>query len=280
MMGRTWKLAVAAVAAALGGADLAAAQDLPEYTCRRTATAPVIDGGGDDAAWAAAEAVRLVDVRILAGREHPHATEVRLTWDAEALYVLFTASDPDVWSTLSERDDPLYNEEVVELFLDPDGDGLNYAEIEINPLNTVFDLLVTKALGGGGQGRPEWSPEGLRSAVRVNGTLNAPGDADEGWVTEIALPWAALRSDLIDVPGDRPLPPDPGDRWRANLYRYERPRTAAGVASGDIEYSAWSPVGRVDFHVPERFGVVAFVGGDTAVDPVTWAAVKRESALR
>lgn len=271
-MGRTTMLAVG-LALALGPGR-AAAQDLPEYTCRRAAVAPRIDGAGDDEAWASVDAVRLVDVRILAGQEHPHATEARLTWDAAALYVLIRADDPDVWSTLAGRDDPLYNEEVVELFIDPDGDGANYVEIEVNSLNTVFDLLVTKALRSGGQGRPEWSPEGLATAVGVTGTLNDPADTDEGWVAELALPWAALGTDLLDVPGDRDLPPAPGDSWRVNLYRYERPRTAAGVESGDIEYSAWSPVGRVDFHAPERFGVVVFAGSGTAVDAVGWAALK------
>jgi len=69
------------------------------------------------------------------------------------------------------------------------------------------------------------------------------------------------------------LPPNVGDRWRLNLYRYERLRTA-GVATGTIEYSAWSPVGRIDFHAPDRFGIVVFADERTAVNPMSWGRVK------
>lgn len=259
----------------LAGAWQVSAQDVPVYVCQKTTQAPVIDGVGDDAAWAAAPVIRLVDVSSLSPREFERGTQVRMLWDDEALYVLFTAHDPDVWSTMATRDGALYNEEVVELFIDPDGDGRNYVEIEVNSLNTVFDLLVTRALRDGGQGLPEWSPASLRTAVGVVGTRNQPGDVDEAWVTEIALPWVALRSDLLDVPGDRSLPPRVDDSWRLNLYRYERSRSDAGVATRTIEYSAWSPVGRVDFHVPERFGVVRFAGAPaTSVVSRSWAPVK------
>lgn len=253
-------------------ATVSLAQDVPIASCLQTRDAPVIDGRGDDPAWERAVRVDLVDVAHLDRTPHAHATSARLLWDHEALYVLFEASDPDVWSSLSNRDDPLYNEEVVELFIDPDGDGLNYVEIEINPVGTVFDLLVTKSLRQGGRGLPEWNPA-LNAAVSTQGTLNDPSDTDLSWTAEIALPWSTLRSDLLDVPGTMPLPPQIGDRWRLNLYRYERIRTN-GVATGVIEYSAWSPVGRIDFHAPDRFGVIVFADERTAVDPSSWARIK------
>ena len=69
------------------------------------------------------------------------------------------------------------------------------------------------------------------------------------------------------------LPPNVGDRWRLNLYRYERLRTG-GVAPGTTQSNAWSPVGRIDFHAPDRFGIVVFADERTAVDPTSWARVK------
>lgn len=252
------------------------AQDLPEYTCQRPSFPLVIDGKGDDAAWQQAALMSLVDVRYLSGnRYHPWATEVRLLWDDANLYALFVAQDPEVWSNLAQRDDPLWDEEVVELFCDPDADGLNYVEIEVNSRNTVVDLLVSKALRLGGKGFFEWNPA-LRTAVYVAGTLNDPTDVDQYWSTEIALPWQSLRSDILDAPGSRSLPPAPGDRWRFNFYRYERVHQN-GVET-EIQYSAWSPVGRVDFHVPERFGVVTFAPAATAVAPESWGAVKEETS--
>lgn len=269
-------LVCATTAAVLAGALPGGAQDLPEYTCARVKAPPVIDGRGDDAAWQAAEAVSLVDVKFLSGdRRHSRPTQVQMVWDDDQLYVLFTATDPDVWSTLAQRDDPLWDQEVVEIFMDPNGDRANYVEIEVNPLNTIVDLLVTLPFRDGGEGMFGWSPE-YTTATYVDGTVNDPGDTDASWSMELALPWALLREAPLDVLGERRAPPDPGDHWRINFYRYERLRDG-GRETGVIEYSAWSPVGRVDFHVPERFGIVTFAGAVTAVEGVTWGGVKGES---
>lgn len=185
----------------------AGAQDLPLYTCWKAAHPPAIDGKGDEVVWQEASPVELVDVSSLSGdRYHPRRTEVRMLWDAQHFYFYFSAADPDVWSTYNQRDMQLYEEEVVEIFIDPDGDGQNYAEVELNPLNAVLDLLLSKPWSQGGKGYDAWNPA-LRSAVQVSGTLGNAADVDQGWSAEIALPWADLVSPLADVPGGMRLPP-------------------------------------------------------------------------
>ncbi|MBM3277069.1 MAG: carbohydrate-binding family 9-like protein [Candidatus Handelsmanbacteria bacterium] len=252
----------------------AGAQDLPLYTCWKAAHPPAIDGKGDEVVWQEASPVELVDVSSLSGdRYHPRRTEVRMLWDAQHFYFYFSAADPDVWSTYNQRDMQLYEEEVVEIFIDPDGDGQNYAEVELNPLNAVLDLLLSKPWSQGGKGYDAWNPA-LRSAVQVSGTLGNAADVDQGWSAEIALPWADLVSPLADVPGGMRLPPQPGDEWRLNLYRFEQVRQSG--ARNEVQASAWSPVGRVDFHVPERFGRVVFGSRLTAVYAQSWAQVKAE----
>jgi hypothetical protein len=235
----------------------------------------VVDGKGDEAAWQEAAPLDLVDVRFLSGdRYHPRRTEARMLWDAQYFYFYFSAADPDVWSTYSQRDMQLYEEEVVEIFIDPDGDGQNYAEVELNPLNTVFDLLLSKPWSQGGRGYDAWNPA-LLSAVQVRGTLGNAADVDQGWSAEIALPWTELVSPLADVPGAMDLPPQPGDEWRLNLYRYEQVRQTG--ARNEAQASAWSPVGKVDFHVPERFGRVIFGSRLTAVEAQSWGQAKVET---
>ena len=44
-------------------------------------------------------------------------TAVRLAWDDEALHVRFDCADRDAWGTFSRRNDPIYQEEAVEVFL-------------------------------------------------------------------------------------------------------------------------------------------------------------------
>ena len=57
-------------------------------------------------------------------------------------------------------------------------------------------------------------------------------------------------SDPLRPVHDRsPFRPDHGDRWRANFYRIDRAHDAD-------EYSAWSPTGEIQFHMPNRFGYV------------------------
>ena len=232
-------------------------QNKPTTLCLRTDTPPTIDGRGDETVWQKAEALRLVDVSDLNYSEHALGTEVRLLWDGAALYMLFTANDPDVWSTLTDRDAPLFEEEVIEIFIEPDGNGRNYAEIAINPVNALFDMLVP---GDGSSGIAQWNPE-METAVSVTGTANDPSDTDQHWTIEIALPWQALNTRLLDVTRFQEAPPLIGDRWRFNFYRYERLREN-GLPTGEIQYSAWSPTGAINFHVPALFGTVIFASAE------------------
>ncbi len=253
------------------------AQEAPAYQCVRAAEAPEIDGNGGDLAWTHAPELHLVDVEDLAGGQHSRPTTAKILWDEDNLYFLFTMADADVWSTYSNRDDQLYEEEVVEIFIDPDGDGLNYAEIEINPLNTIFDLLLSRPWADGGRGFAQWDPE-FFSAIAIDGTLNDSSDADDGWRVEMALPWTALATELLDVMNGQSLPPQPGDRWRLNLYRFERIRADGAITAA--EASAWSPVGVTDFHRPDRFGWLVFAAAATVVEPQDWARVKAGAPAR
>ena len=102
-------------------------------------------------------------------------------------------------------------QEVVEVFLDPDGDGKNYPELEVTPHNVVVDLLIPAPRRGAATAA-QWNIEGLRTAV---------GKHAWGWTVEMAIPWNSLGA------GGVTRPPKSGDRWRVGLYRIERPGGAA-----------------------------------------------------
>jgi hypothetical protein len=118
----------------------------------------------------------------------------------------------------------MWSEEVVEAFIDPDGDGRDYLEVEVNPLNAIVDLHI-------GSVSPEWVSDkdwdiaGLQTAVGVHGTVNDSTDVDTGWSVEMAIPWNAFAPTITG--GERP---SVGDRWRLNLYRIER-GAGAGVGA-------------------------------------------------
>jgi hypothetical protein len=161
------------------------------------------------------------------------ATELRVTWSRTELRVLFYCADDDAWATLTERDAPLYKEEVVEVFLDPVGDLESYFEIEVNPLNAVLDVVLRRSRVGYLKNF-RWDCEGLRTCVSK--TL-------KGWCAELSVPFASLAANA----------PQPGARWRANFARIDR------AANAERELTAWSPTFRPSFHTPERFGVLHYV---------------------
>jgi len=170
----------------------------------------------------------------ISGTPPNQATEVRVAWNADELRVLFCAVDTHPWATLTERDGPLYTEEVFELFLDPVGDLESYFEFEVNPLNAVLDLVIRRNRSGLAKNF-RWQCEGLRTAVRRTAI---------GWNAEFSIPFRSMIAE----------PPKSGDSWRVNFYRIDRP------TGRDRELSAWSPTGLPNFHVPERFGTLVFVG--------------------
>jgi len=125
--------------------------------------------------------------------------------------------EPHVWATLTDRDSIIFEDNDFEVFIDPDGDTHNYYELEMNALNTVWDLLLIKPYRDGGPAVHSWDIQGLQTAVNVLGTLNDPTDRDKAWTLEIALPFAVLKECIPGKP-ERPLA---GDQWRVNFSRVE-----------------------------------------------------------
>jgi hypothetical protein len=237
--------AVVMLAAALP-ATAPTAPTPPVYRCVAT-TAPVtVDGKLDEAAWSAAEWTSDFG-DVVGGPDHPAPplrTRAKLLWDDRFLYVAAEMSETEIHAEMRERDMPLFREGAFELFLDPDDDGRDYLELEVNALSTVFDLIMDKPYRDGGKSDSAFDVEGLKSAVHVDGTLNDDSDRDRGWTMELAIPWAALQR--IGVSG----PPKAGARWRMEMGRAPgRPRA---------RFSTWSPHGRGDMHMPEKWGYVEF----------------------
>ncbi|MBM3188160.1 MAG: hypothetical protein FJZ90_05495 [Chloroflexi bacterium] len=213
----------------------------PEYTCYRAGQPIVIDGRLNDPPWAGAPQIELVLAD--SGARPRQRTTARLLWDDEYLYVAFHCEDDDIWGVATRRDQDIYNQEVVEVFVDDDCDEHGYVEIEVNPLNAVLDLFMLYR-DERKRGLFCWDSEGLRTAVVVDGDATRRGTADRSWTVEMAIPMA----DFFTAPH---VPPQPGDVWHVNLYRIDRAR-------GGDEYTAWSPPGRINYHTPQRFGRLVF----------------------
>jgi hypothetical protein len=188
-----------------------------------------------------ANAVPVQLVETVTGKKPKQGTEVRLAWDPDRLYACFACKDIQPLGTMTKHDDPLYEEDVCELFIDPYGYGSLYYELEVNPLNATFDAIIIndiKAPGRRGsrfQGFTGWDPKSFVSKTRTT---------EQGWETILAIDF----DDLFLGPR---VPPQSGDVWRANILRCD-------VLAGVPEYCAWSPTGLPDFHNSKCFGQWVF----------------------
>ena len=212
-----------------------------EYVVHRAAGAIQIDGVLAEPAWDKA-AVAGPLVRSLDGKAASAATEARLLWDDENLYVAFQSEDENVSGKFFKDDEPLYTSNVVEIFLNPSGDSSRYDEIEVAPTNALFDASFA---GGPRKGMNLAWASNAKHAVHVDGTLNDSRDVDRGWTVELAIPFGSLTG--MDKPR-----PQRGDKWKFNLYRLRQGPGQPG------EGQALSPPLRPDFHALDRFATLRF----------------------
>ncbi|MDH7601673.1 MAG: carbohydrate-binding family 9-like protein [Armatimonadota bacterium] len=216
---------------------------LPVYVCPFVEKGPVIDGSLADEAWKTAPRVELVDA--VTGGKCTKPTTARMCWDENRLYIAFESVDPDVWGTMTQRDDLIYREEVVEAFIDPECCLHHYFEFNVSPRNVVFDAYIVNPDGlNPGEGTNfGWNCEGVETGVTVDGTLDNRSDVDKGWTAEIAIPFKSLGRTT----------PKAGERWRVNLFRID-------LSPPPKEFQAWSAplFDPPRFHVPKRFGTVFF----------------------
>lgn len=241
------------------------------YAAVRAEKPITIDGKLDDPAWTTAAWTE--DFGDIQGEARPKPrfrTRAKMAWDDKYFYVAARLEEPHVWGTLTQHDSVIFQDNDFEIFIDPDGDNQQYLELEINALNTEWDLRLPKAYRDGGPALNEWEVPGLKTAVVVEGTLNDPTDLDTAWTVEWAIPWTALAEFAY-----RACPPRPGDVWRVNFSRVEWRHTIgadgkyAKLKGYPEENWVWSPQGRVDMHRPELWGHVRFVtSAEEAKKPV------------
>jgi len=248
--------------------DLEALSFAPRRYVSYRASSPIsVDGKLGEPAWAAAAwSEAFIDIEGDSRPQPRFRTRAKMLWDDEYFYVAAEMEEPDVWGTLTERDSVIFRDNDFELFIDPDGDTHEYYELEVNALGTPWDLMLIKPYRDGGPAIHGWDIAGLRVGVDVRGTLNRPGDRDDGWTVEIAMPWKILREAAPDHKA-----PKAGDRWRINFSRVEwevdqeqgryTKRLKPGTKDPLPENNwVWSPQGAVNMHMPERWGYVQFSG--------------------
>jgi hypothetical protein len=252
--------------------------ELPKsYRCQKIDRPLVLDGFISDPLWSQAQWTDdFTDITGDPATKPRFRTRVKMLWCDDYFYVAAEMEEPHVWGTITEKNEIMFNDNDFEVFIDPDGDSQNYYELEINALNTIWELSLPVPYSVGGQPILGCNQDGLISKVGVKGTLNNPNDEDEGWCVELAFPW----KELAKYNHGRATPPAIEDIWRVNFSRVQWQHEikdgryvrvpphgtilSAGLNPEDQQHPednwVWSAQGTVNMHIPERWGKVMFVG--------------------
>ena len=239
------------------------------YVCYRAETAPQIDGRLDDAAWQAAPWTdRFVDIEGDRQPQPRFRTQVKMLWDDEHFYIAAQMEEPHVWGTLTKHDSVIFHDNDFEVFIDPDGDNHEYYELEINALNTTWDLFLPKPYKDGGRADNGWEIPGLKTAVHCRGTLNDPRDEDQGWDVELAIPWR--RAPRVRQSAGSAAP------WRSVAGQFLARRVATPGCRWQVSKDCQFPRGQLGLvspgnhrHAPSRtLGIRAILQGSAGHDAV------------
>jgi hypothetical protein len=239
----------------------------------------------------------------------PHAiplTHFKALYDDTHLYIgamLHPSHEFATQAHFTQHNSPIFQKDSdFEVFIDVHGSNHNYKELEVNALNTVWNLLLDKPYGDNGHehsGRIAQPGDAdyyevyqQKTAVQVlQGKLNDDAHHTGAlWSVEMALSYTDLYNNgnlqptTISTTGDvfsPPPTPRPGTFWRINFSRVE--------LKGDVNWT-WQPQviwdvqaqayqGKIDMHLPDAWGYLVFAGDDRNEDDDDDTAVRRPVLL-
>jgi hypothetical protein len=244
------------------------------YVVFRAIDSLYMDGRSTESSWERASwSTDFVDIEGDGKAIPAYATRFKMLWDQHYVYVLVEMEEPHVWATLQNHDDVIFHDNDIEVFIDPDGDGKNYFEIEVNAFKTIFDLFLAKPYRNGGSALIPWDCKNIKVGISIDGTLNDPTDTDKQWTVEFAIPFSDISM------GNHTQTPHEGTMWRMNFSRvqwhtaiidntYHRKRDDNGNLLPEENW-VWSSQGVVNMHLPERWGYVVFTEKSIG-EPYNW----------
>ena len=146
------------------------------------------------------------------------ATEFSFACDAENLYLSAVCYDPqmvNMTAEVDERDGPVYGEDCVGYFFQPDPEEMTVYQIYVNPLGTVFDQKITFDETMWYTADRDWDGEYEVATQRM----------DDRWSVEVRIPLETIGGDVAVNPV-----------WRTNFRRKQARTSAAADWQVPIDY--------------------------------------------
>jgi hypothetical protein len=179
-----------------------------------------LDGDTDDPGWTQPPGpARTGPFSLANGAEARPYSDARMLWGDGHLYLALYASDEDIRTRTTEPDGPLWLDDSFRVTFRRGDDEYS---IEVSPKGVVTDA----ARRAGGTFDYSWQ-SGVHVSPELDGTMNQPGDMDEEWVIEMAVPFEAL-----GMKGER------GERVGIAIRRCDtpkgQPRVCGSWGEGDV----------------------------------------------
>lgn len=137
-----------------------------------------------------------------------------------ALFLYFMVKD-ETLLTHAGQDSEAWNEDCIEVYIDPQLDGGIYPQVDDFQLNFGLSGFVRK-LHGSGTAWKAGDNIGCESIIKYNGTLNYEDDIDKYWSLEIRLPYNCLGAEITK---NSPIAIDLGHSDQYLLF----PKTSGGA---------------------------------------------------
>ncbi len=176
----------------------------------------VLDGDMDDPGWLRESARTNAFVGPDGVSPARPYSDARFVWGDGYLYIALYAADEDIHATQSGPDAPVWLDDSFHFVL---SDGSTERSFDVSPTGAFAD--GTRAAGPGGKGSGPFDfrwESGAHVSHELDGTPNQPGDFDEEWVIEMAVPF-----DALGLRGQK------GERVGFAVHRCDTPRS--GVRS-------------------------------------------------
>lgn len=211
---------------------------VPTLVAAHRVEPPSLTADPDDPAWIDAEAIESLSLvtpvkdGLTTYAEPYYPTRVQALWDASALYLRFSCTDPEPYAPFDGHDDPHHRGDVVEVFIDPVGDARQWYEFQFSPRGDVLDkrfvmsappVVDERGVLTGASRRHlreslGWDATGLRVSTEYR---VEQGGAEARWIVDAAIP-AGL---VTQYHGGGPL--TPMTLW-VNFVRNDRPMMPSG----------------------------------------------------
>lgn len=179
--------------------------------------------------------------RAESGVKSIYLTQVKSCWSKNYLLFYFFCYDQDILSDFVDRGSPLYDQEVIEIFIAPQN-RTNYYEINLSPRNVTFEANISNSLDGNNfESDTNWICNGLQTKIE---RCNFKKKYSFGpWKAVILIPFKQININNVNC----------GKEIYLNLFRIKR--------TPILEFSCWIPTyeSPANFHIPKKFGKLSLV---------------------